>query len=119
MFFARPCVSVFAKDAPELIDEAARGLRLVVLCFPVIGMQIVSTAFFQSIGMPGKSIFLSLTRQLFFLLPALLILPHLFDNAVTGVWCAMPVSDAAAAVVSAVMLLVHVRKFRQRAAGTL
>lgn len=116
-FFARPCVTLFAKDAPELIDEAARGLRLVVTLFPVIGMQIVSTAFFQSIGMPGKSIFLSLTRQLLFLLPALLILPHLFEDKVMGVWCAMPLSDAVAALVAAVMLTTQVRKFRRQSAG--
>ena len=114
MFFARPCVALFAKDAPELIDEAARGLRIIVLFFPIVGMQIVSTAFFQSIGMPGKSIFLSLTRQLIFLLPALLILPHIFDDKVTGVWCAMPFADVLACCVSGVMLVYNVRKFRRQ-----
>ena len=114
MFFARPCVALFAKDAPELIDEAARGLRIIVLFFPIVGMQIVSTAFFQSIGMPGKSIFLSLTRQLIFLLPALLILPHVFADKVTGVWCAMPFSDVLACCVSGVMLVYNVRKFKRQ-----
>ena len=117
VFFARPCVSLFAKDAPELIDEAARGLRIIVLFFPLIGMQIVSTAFFQSIGYAGKSIFLSLTRQLIFLLPLLLVLPHFFEDKVLGVWSAMPVSDASAAVLAAVMLLIHVKKFRKAATG--
>ncbi len=112
-FFARPCVALFAKDAPELIDEAARGLRIVVMLFPLIGMQIVSTAFFQSIGMPGKSIFLSLTRQLLFLLPGLLILPHFFDDPLLGVWYAMPISDCVATVVAAGKLVGEVKKFRK------
>lgn len=114
MFFAKPCVTLFAKDAPELIEEAARGLRYIVLFFPIVGMQIVSTAFFQSIGQPGKSIFLSLTRQLIFLLPALLILPHIFSDQVTGVWCAMPFADILACCVSGVMLVYNVRKFKAR-----
>lgn len=115
-FFAGPCVSIFAKDAPELVREATRGLRITVLLFPLIGMQIVSTAFFQSIGYAGKSIFLSLTRQLLFLLPLLLLLPRFFDDKVLGVWLAMPISDALASVFSAVMLLVYIRKFKRAAA---
>ncbi len=114
-FFARPCVTIFAKDAPDLINEAARGLRIVVMCYPIIGMQIVSTAFFQSIGMAGKSIFLSLTRQLIFLLPSLLILPHFFNDKVLGVWYATPVADGLAALLAAVLLFIQVRKFKKRA----
>lgn len=115
-FFARPCVSVFAKDAPELIDAAARGFRIVVTFFPIIGLQIVSVSFFQSIGMAGKSIFLSLTRQLIFLLPALLILPHFFHDKVQAVWCAMPTADAAACILAITLLTAQVRKFRRKAA---
>lgn len=114
-FFARPCVTIFAKDAPDLINEAARGLRIMVMCYPIIGMQIVSTAFFQSIGMAGKSIFLSLTRQLIFLLPSLLILPHFFNDKVLGVWYATPVADGLAALLTAVLLFIQVRKFKKRA----
>lgn len=113
MFFARPCVSLFAKDSPELIDQAARGLRIVVMFFPVIGVQIVSTAFFQSIGYAGKSIFLSLTRQLIFLLPMLLVLPHWFKDPVEGVWYAMPVADCASTVLAVTMLTLQIRKFRK------
>lgn len=112
-FLARPCVALFAKDAPELVDAAARGLRIVVMFFPIVGVQIVSTAFFQSIGMAGKSIFLSLTRQLIFLLPALLILPHLMEDKVLGVWCAMPTADCAAAILSVVMLFIQIKKFKK------
>lgn len=111
-FFPEPCVALFAKDAPELVSEAAHGFSLVVLCFPFVGMQIVSTAFFQSIGMAGKSIFLSLTRQMLFLLPGLLILPHFFDRPTDGVWWAMPVSDAMASVLSAILLLQEFKKLK-------
>ena len=65
--FAEECVSIFAKNAPDLVAAAAHGLKVISLFWPVLGMQIVSTAFFQSIGRPDKSILLSLTRQLLFL----------------------------------------------------
>ena len=77
-------------------------------------MQIVSTAFFQSIGMAGKSIFLSLTRQMLFLLPLLIILPHFFDRPTDGVWWAAPISDAMASILSAVLLVTQFRKLRAK-----
>lgn len=117
MFLAEPCVAIFAKDAPDLIHEAAHGLRIVVLFFPVVGMQIVSTAFFQSIGSPGKSIFLSLSRQLIFLVPALLLLPHLFDTPTDGVWYAMPLADALASLLSFTLLVRQIRKMRRATAS--
>lgn len=114
-FRAEAFATLFAKDAPELIAAATKGLHVATLFFPIIGMQIVSTAFFQSIGMPGKSIFLSLTRQLIFLLPAILILPHVFNDKVLGVWTALPMADCASCVVSAIMMVVQLRKFRRKA----
>lgn len=85
------------------------------MCYPIIGMQIVSTAFFQSIGMAGKSIFLSLTRQLIFLLPSLLILPHFFNDKVLGVWYATPVADGLAALLAAVLLFIQGPQVQKRA----
>jgi Na+-driven multidrug efflux pump len=111
-FFAEACVTPFAKESPELIAAAAHGLNIQVMCFPFIGFQIVSTAFFQSIGYAGKSIFLSLTRQLLFLIPALLLLPHVFSNPLEGVWYAIPVSDGLACILSICLLLKEVKKFR-------
>ena len=69
-------VAVFTTDE-ELIRLAAEGMRIVFLCFPIIGFQMVTTNFFQSIGMAPKAIFLSLSRQLLFLLPGLLFLPDI------------------------------------------
>ena len=94
-------VSIFTTDE-GLISRAATGFRIVVLFFPIVGFQMVTSNFFQSIGMANKAIFLSLTRQLLFLLPCLLILPQFIGAS--GIWWSMPVSDLAASIVAAVML---------------
>lgn len=112
-FFSTTLVTPFAKDAPELIAMSAHGMRIMVMVMPIIGMQIVSGAFFQSIGYTGKSIFISLSRQLIFLVPCLLLLPHLLPNPVDGIWYSIPVSDILATVTSLGMLLFEVRRFRQ------
>lgn len=106
-------VGIFTSDA-ELIDISARGLRIVVMFFPIIGFQMVTSNFFQSIGMAGKAIFLSLTRQMLILLPCLLILPRFFG--VAGVWYSMPVSDVLASLIALVMLVMQFRKFKTAAA---
>ena len=103
-------VSIFTSDE-ELIAISARGLRIVVMFFPIIGFQMVTSNFFQSIGMASKAIFLSLTRQMLFLLPALIILPHFFGAA--GVWYSMPVSDLLASLVAMVMLVSQFCKFKR------
>ena len=114
--FATTCVSAFAKDAPQLVERAATGLRIAMIMFPFVGMQIVSTAFFQSIGQPGKSIFLSLTRQMIFLIPCLLILPHFFDDPELGVWFSMPIADLVATLLSGLLLYRQIRQFKRSAA---
>ena len=106
----RLAVSVFTDD-PELVRLSAEGMRIVFFCFPIIGFQMVTSNFFQSIGMASKAIFLSLTRQMLFLLPALIILPHFFGAA--GVWYSMPVSDLLASLVAMVMLVSQFRKFKR------
>ena len=107
-------VSIFTTDE-ELIALSARGLRITVLFFPIIGFQMVTSNFFQSIGMAGKAIFLSLTRQVLILIPCLLILPRFYGAA--GVWYSMPVSDALASLIALVMLLAQFRKFKVEAGG--
>ena len=106
-------VGIFTSDA-ELTELSATGLRITVMFFPIIGFQMVTSNFFQSIGMAGKAIFLSLTRQMLILLPCLLILPHFFG--VTGVWYSMPVSDLLASLIALVMLVYQFRKFKTAAA---
>lgn len=106
-------VGIFTSDA-ELTELSATGLRITVMFFPIIGFQMVTSNFFQSIGMAGKAIFLSLTRQMPILLPCLLILPHFFG--VAGVWYSMPVSDLLASLIALVMLVYQFRKFKTAAA---
>ena len=95
-------------DNHELTDEATLALRIGILSFPVVGAQIVITQFFQSIGKAQISIFLSLSRQLLFLLPGLAFLPPFYG--VEGVWFSMPLSDALAFAVAALMLAYHYKK---------
>ncbi len=104
-------VSAFTTD-PELIGLAAEGMRISVLVFPIIGFQMVTSNFFQSIGMAGKAIFLSLTRQVIFLIPCLLILPRFIDN---GIWWSLPASDLMASLVSACLLIWQFRQFKKMA----
>lgn len=85
-----------------LIDVTVHGLSLALLMFWVVGFQIISTTFFQSIGKAGKSIFLSLTRQVLFLIPLLLFLPGRLG--LDGVWLSFPASDLFATVVTTAMI---------------
>ena len=105
--FPRTVASVFTSDQ-ELIDLVVTGLRIVVIFFPIVGFQMVTSNFFQSIGMPKKAIFMSLSRQVLFLLPCLLILPSFFG--LKGVWYGMPVSDFLASIIAAFLLTAHYRK---------
>lgn len=103
--------SMFTVDC-QLIAIARDGFRIYFCCYPVVGCQIVIQNFFQSIGKPQLSIFLSLTRQLIFLLPFLLILPRHFG--IKGVWASMASSDFLAFLVAAVTLVIMLRVFRRK-----
>lgn len=107
--FPRQLVMVFTTDE-ELIQQSINGMRIVFMMFPIIGFQMVTSNFFQSVGMAGKAIFLSLTRQLLFLLPCLLILPHFFQT--NGIWMSMPAADALASIVSFFMLYSQIKRFK-------
>lgn len=93
---------------PGLIKATDRALSLSLLAFFMVGFQIVSTTFFQSIGQAGKSIFLSLTRQVLFLIPLLLILPR--QLGLDGVWISFPSSDIIATIVTACMMWWQMQK---------
>ena len=106
-FLPHQMASLFTRDT-ELQTLATNALRISVLLFPIIGSQIVITNFFQSIGKARVSIYLSLTRQVLFLIPCLIILPHYFG--LSGAWYAMPVSDGLSAIVASVTILLFVQK---------
>ena len=100
-FLSRPAVSIFTSD-PVLIDKAARGLRQMNIVFPIVGFQMVTTNLFQCLGMVKKSIFLSLSRQLLFLLPCIYLLPPVFGSE-SGVWYSFPISDLVSSVLTALL----------------
>ena len=112
--FPRTIIRFFTTDE-GLIGLAEHGMRLILLMLPVIGFQMVSTSFFQSIGMAGKAIFLSLTRQLIFLVPCLFILPHYWGP--DGVWGSFPVADALSTITTGLMLGWQMKKFKRGAIG--
>ena len=108
--FPSMIVRLFTTD-PELLGAAVYGLHIVFAVFPIVGFQMVATNFFLSIGMSKKAIFLSLTRQLLFLIPCLVILPRFFGTL--GVWISIPVADATATIVTAIVLVNQFRKFKR------
>ncbi|MCS2424986.1 MATE family efflux transporter [Parabacteroides goldsteinii] len=102
-------VNMFTTD-DELVKAAVFGLHIVFAVFPIVGFQMVATNFFLSIGMSKKAIFLSLTRQMLFLIPCLIVLPRFFGTL--GVWISMPVADTIATVVTAIVLINQFKKFK-------
>lgn len=109
VFFSHQVVSIFTTDE-AMQNVASVAQRITVLMFPIIGFQIVISNFFQSIGKAKMSIFLSLTRQFIFLIPAIFILPPIFG--LNGAWAVMPVSDALSSIVSATTFFLFYKKFK-------
>ncbi len=116
-FFPHIAVSAFTSDE-QLIDLAATGMRIAVVVFPIVGLQMVTSNFFQSIGKASSAIFLSLSRQLVFLVPGLIFLPIIFTRFTDldgswGVWCSMPISDLFASILAFILLRRQLRVFGQ------
>lgn len=106
------CARLFTSDS-ELIAASVRGIRLNMMCFPLIGSQIVVTNFFQSIGKASISIFLSLSRQMLALVPLLLLLPLIWG--IDGVWIALPASDAIACIATIAVWLWYSKREQRKA----
>ena len=96
----------------QLIDLTVQGLRLVLISFPLVGGQIVVSSFFQAIGMPKVAIFLSLSRQMIFLIPALFAIPYLFG--LDGVWLACPLADLLSFILTMAVLSHHYKRINGR-----
>ncbi len=105
------CARLFTSDA-TLIGMSATAIRIIMVTFPIVGFQMVITNFFQSIGKAKISMFLSLSRQMLFLLPLLITLPLWFG--VDGIWWAMPISDTIAALLTLVLMATYMKKFRSK-----
>lgn len=101
VFFPQYIVILFTSD-PALTELASRGMRIVCLLSPIVGFQIVTGNFFQSIGMAKRSIFMSVSRQLVFLVPFLLIFPELWGT--DGVWISITAADGVASLTAGFLL---------------
>lgn len=108
--FAKQIATLFTSDL-QLINLTERGMRLAMMMFFVVGFQLVVTNFFQSIGQVKMVIFLSVSRQILFLMPFLLLLPKFFG--LDGAWTAHWVADLLSALVAGVVLVVQIKKLKQ------
>ena len=110
VFIPKAAAGIFTHDE-ELLDLSSRAMRMTTIMFPIVGFQMITTNFFQSLGMVKKSIILSLSRQILFLLPMLYLLPLWIEA--DGVWLSFPISDTLATLLSFIMLRRLFKKFRQ------
>jgi len=104
--FGHQIIGLFNKDK-ELIEIGTRGIRIFMIMLPIVGMQIVITNYFQAVGKASKAILLSLTRQVLFLIPLVLILPNFFR--LDGIWMAGPIADFSSSLLAIILL---VKEFR-------
>jgi len=110
--FPRLVTQMFTHD-PELIALTIRPMRIICSTMLIIGFQMVTGNLFTSIGRAGKAIFLSLTRQVLYLIPLALFLPYAFTHdPILGVWWSIPISDTLSAITAAIMLIVELKQFR-------
>ncbi len=96
--FPAQLVALFGRQDAELMALGQRAMRTVMLCFPVVGLQIVGANFFQALGKPRKAALLSLSRQILMLIPLLVVLPRFWG--LSGVFAAYPLADAGATAVT-------------------
>lgn len=108
-FFPEYVALIFTSDE-QMIEMAVVGMRYNCLLFPIVGFQMVTGSFFQSIAQPGKAIFLSLSRQLLFLVPFIIIFPHFWG--INGVWVSLPASDLVSSIITTVLLTNYFRKHK-------
>ena len=112
--FPELITKMFTHD-PLLIDLTVRPMRIICSTMLIIGFQMVTGNLFTSIGKAGKAIFLSLTRQVIYLIPLALILPRVFMDPLDGVWWSIPVSDTLSAVTAVIVLLASRRNLHMGA----
>ncbi|MBO7502059.1 MAG: MATE family efflux transporter [Paludibacteraceae bacterium] len=107
--FPKFATELFTHDQ-TLINLTITPMRIICSTMLIIGFQMVTGNLFTSIGKAGKAIFLSLTRQVLFLIPLALWMPLLFDDPLNGVWWSIPVSDTLSAITAVIVLLASRRK---------
>lgn len=110
--FPEQLVSLFNRKDKELIELGANGMRIFLVMLPIIGFQIVSSNYFQAVGKPKHAMFLSLSRQVLVLIPAILILPRFFG--LNGVWMAGPTADVISSIITGLFLLYELRHLEMK-----
>ena len=110
MAFPSKIINLFSTDA-ELIKIGIFPLRMTMLLFPFIGFQMIGAGFFQSIGKARPSIVLSLTRQVLFLIPLILLLPLLLGT--NGIWIAFPIADLLAIIFTGILVYRELSKINK------
>ncbi|ENZ00413.1 MATE efflux family protein [Clostridium thermobutyricum] len=103
-------IKIFNND-PELLEIAKNGLRIYLLFIPVIGLQIISSNYFQSVGKAKISMFLSLLRQVILLIPFMIILPRIFG--LNGIWMAGAISDLLSAIITCCIFYNSLKKLNK------
>lgn len=117
MLFPEQIISLFGENDKGLLSFGSFALRTFLICLPVIGFQVVGASYFQAVGKPLQASFLSLSRQVLLLIPALLILPVFYG--LNGVLYAGPVSDMGSAVLTGAFLLMELRRLELKHAQEL
>ncbi len=100
-------IQMFTSD-PEIVAIGTHGIRIYTLMLPVIGFQIVSSHFFLAIGKAVKSLLMNMLRQVIILIPMLIILPPFFN--LDGIWVSVPISDLTAAILTAIFVIIEIRR---------
>ena len=115
MIFPRLLISMFTTNQ-EMIDLGGSAMRIIVLFVPAIGLQMIGPAFFMAIGKPVPAFFLSLSRQIIFLIPLVMVLPNLFG--LSGLWVSFPIADGLSSAFTALLLSLELRRLKRRESRT-
>ena len=108
--FPHIAVSIFNND-PELTDITVAGMKIFLFAIPLISVQMTASNYYQAVGKSKKAMIISLSRQIIFFIPALMILPRVFG--LNGVWLAGPVADSLAFIISIVAIILEMRSLRK------
>ena len=108
MFAPAPVVRLFNPGDLDLQVLTVHAMRICVIMMPLVGFQVVSTGYFIAVGKPRESMLVSLSRQVLFLIPAVLILPSFMG--LNGVWAALPTADLSSSLLSGLLLFLELRR---------
>ena len=110
--FPAQVIWLFNREDAALVQLGTHAIRICLAMLPIVGFQIVSASYFQAVGKPKQAMFLSLSRQVLLLIPAVLILPYFFG--LDGVWAAMPTADLGSSILTGIWLAFELRHLRKR-----